>query len=145
MIANITSGNSFSGVVMYNEKKVQKGKAERLYSNVYGLGSSTQKLIECLETVAAKRPEMENKTFHVSLAFAAGDKLSQEQLIELGSKYMDEMGFRDTPYITYRHHDTGIDHLHIVSTKVDLDGNKISDSMERFRSQRIARKLEVEY
>jgi hypothetical protein len=146
MIGNITAGNSFNGLIMYNEKKVQKGQAERLYSNYFNIEKSCESLIAGLERVADNyRAALKNKTFHVSLSLAETDKVSQDGLVEIGNKYMEKMGYGETPFIIYRHHDTGIDHLHIVSTRVDLDGNKVNDSMERLRSQRVARALELEY
>lgn len=87
----------------------------------------------------------EKPILHISLNPAPEDYLSDKQFAELAKDYMDRMGYGDQPYIIYVHEDTGRRHIHIVTTCVDENGNKISDTYEWNRSMKVCRDLEVKY
>lgn len=58
---------------------------------------------------------------------------------------MQQMGYGEQPYIVFKHNDIDRSHIHIVSTTVDKNGNKISDSFEKKRSMEICRQIENDY
>lgn len=145
MIANITSGNSFKGLVMYNEKKVMSKKAIRIYGNIASIELTTSQLITLLEDVSDQNNKVSIKTFHVSLAFAQLDKIDDNMLKDIGNEYMEKMGYGNSPYMIYSHFDTGIDHMHILSTRINMEGRKVNDTYEKYKSQRITRELEIKY
>ena len=55
---------------------------------------------------------------------------------------MQKMGYGDQPYIVYLHEDIDRRHVHIVSTCVKENGEKISDAYEWNRSMKACRELE---
>lgn len=65
-------------------------------------------------------------SIHISLNFAPNEKLEKEQLTRISTEYMKGIGFENQPYLVYQHHDAGHPHLHIVSTNIQLDGQRIS-------------------
>lgn len=87
----------------------------------------------------------EKPILHISLNPSPEDYLSDAQFAELAKDYMDKMGYGDQPYIVYIHEDTGRRHIHIVTTCVDENGNKISDTYEWNRSMKVCRELEDKY
>lgn len=87
----------------------------------------------------------EKPILHISLNPSPEDYLSDKQFAELAKDYMDRMGYGDQPYIVYIHEDTGRRHIHIVTTCVDENGNKISDTYEWNRSMKVCRELEDKY
>lgn len=87
----------------------------------------------------------EKPILHISLNPAPEDYLPDQQFSELAKDYMDKMNYGDQPYIVYIHEDTGRRHIHIVTTCVDENGNKISDTYEWNRSMKACRELEAKY
>ena len=55
---------------------------------------------------------------------------------------MKQLGYGSQPYIVFKHSDIERKHIHIVSLRVDSEGNKINDSFERRRSKRITDEIE---
>lgn len=63
----------------------------------------------------------------------------------MAHQFMDEMGYKNQPYMVYRHHDTAHPHIHIVTTCVDESGAKINDAFIKRRSNAVRQKLEVRF
>jgi hypothetical protein len=71
--------------------------------------------------------------------------LSREQYCNLAADYMERMGYGQQPYVVFLHEDIDRKHLHIVSIRVDANGEKLKHDFERRRSDEIRRALEKEY
>ena len=82
---------------------------------------------------------------HVSLNPHPDDKLTDEQLTEIGQKYMERLGYGSQPYMIFKHEDIDRQHIHIVSTRVHQDGTLVPDSFEKDRSNKIRMGLEKEF
>ena len=80
MISNITSGNSFYDVAMYNQKKVNQGEASILYSQkLRGTKPETlQRAFQNYNLSISTKP-----VIHVSLSFAREDEgqLTDEKMV----------------------------------------------------------------
>ena len=86
----------------------------------------------------------ETHTAH-SLNPSVDDRLTNGQFAELAREYMQKMGYGDQPYIVYLHEDIDRRHIHIVSTCVKENGEKISDTYEWNRSMKACRELERKF
>jgi hypothetical protein len=71
--------------------------------------------------------------------------LSREQYCNLAADYMERMDYGQQPYVVFLHEDIDRKHLHIVSIRVDVNGEKLKHDFERRRSDEIRRALEKEY
>lgn len=71
--------------------------------------------------------------------------MTREVYANLAADYMERMGYGNQPYIVFLHKDIDRRHLHIVSTRVNANGEKLSHAFERRRSDEIRRDLEKEY
>ena len=151
MVAKISHGISLYGALVYNHEKVKKGTAEilsgnRMISDRLGMPSENLHLtLLSFENYLLANRNTEKPVLHIALSPAPEDRLSDEQLAELAEKYMQKMGYGDQPYIVYKHGDTHNTHIHIVSTCVDEQGRKISDSYEHRRSMTACRDLEIDF
>lgn len=132
-------GYSFNGVA-YNEKKQEEEKSMLLEAkNFTGLDkdtSSQKDYVMYLQAQTKKNSRIKKPQFHATIS-SKGKEKSFEELQEFANHYMSEMGYGNNPYLVYAHSDTQNNHLHIVSTRVDNQGKKITDSYEKMRSQEI--------
>ena len=143
MIAKITTGKSFMGVLKYNEAKVEKGEAKLLaQSNMPNYrGNEAARYLR----KNGQMSKVKEQVFHVSLSFSKADQqvLTNEKMIEMAHEYMDKMGMKNHPYMIYRHDDTAHPHMHIVASKINpLNGKKIIEKNNRYKSKRITSELE---
>ncbi len=113
----------------YNEKKVQKGKAECIAAYNYLLYHSKMNFFQKIagfERLNTLNDRASAKTIHVSLNFDPSEKLGDEKLSEIAQIYMDKIGFGQQPYLVYKHSDAGHPHIHIVSSTIKQDGSRIN-------------------
>ena len=91
--------------------------------------------------------KLKNPVYHISLDFAHEDtpKLTDALMAEIAREYMKRMGIVNTQYIVCRHTDKEHQHLHIVSNRVDNDGNTISDRNDAIRNVAVCKALTREY
>lgn len=141
MISDIKKGTYFKGVIEYVEKKIEQGKGHYIGDNFNSQDRSDR--IGFLTNIASERPNLKKKVFHVSLSLPAGERMSDQQWQKAADHYMKGMGFENAPYCITRHTDTEKDHIHIVASRVDYNGQTISDSLDRQRSMDILREMEI--
>ena len=149
MIAKISSSNSLATTLGYNFKKVEKHEAsvllvQGLFHDRNGAYSRAQVLADMLRTIP-ERCRTKKAVFHCSLNPHPDEKLSDEALSRIAREYMEALGYGAQPYIVFRHNDIPRAHIHIVSLRVDSDGQKINDRFERRRSKRITDALEAKF
>ncbi|TWR25485.1 relaxase/mobilization nuclease [Mucilaginibacter achroorhodeus] len=129
MVAKIKTGRSILGAINYNEHKVRLGKAELLLAQGYlkephELTFSNK--LERLTDLTKRNERTQVNALHVSLNFAVGENLDKVTLQQIADAYMEGLGFGAQPYLVYQHQDAGHPHLHIISTNIKPDGNRIS-------------------
>ena len=91
------------------------------------------------------RPNLTRDAYHVSLNFAATDKLSNKQLIYVAQEYLNGMGFDNNLYGIWKHHDADHQHIHVLASRIRYDGSVVSDSNNYRRSESLCRQLEKKY
>src|SRR4051812_21818415 len=149
MVARINTGKSISKALNYNEQKVQQGKAEILAA--IGFIKDADKMnfydkINQFERHISLNERATTNTLHVSLNFDPSEKLSNEKMTEIAETYMQKIGFANQPFLVYRHHDAGHPHIHIVSTNIERDGNRISmHNLGRNQSEKARKEIEVDF
>ena len=145
MIAKQTIGKSFTVALKYNQKKLNhpdpNQRAEILSTNFTNMGS----ILKELAMMRAMNPKLKRNTYHTSLNFATGEKISKQKMRAIAEEYMKRMGFDNNLYIIFRHHDSNHPHCHILSTRNRFDGTVVSDSNNYQRSEQIVRDLEKRY
>lgn len=133
--------SKFEGVA-YNENKIDTEKSNLLGANNFiGLDNTADKndYITYLQKHSETNKRIKKPQFHVAIS-AKGKEKSFAELTEFGKHYMEQMGYGNNPYLMYKHTDTENNHIHIVSSRVDVEGNKISDRFERVRTQKVINK-----
>jgi hypothetical protein len=135
---------SFHGVD-YNENKQKQGSATKVYFENFG-HLHLQDIItkrqfkEYLENYSACNKRIIKPQFHAILS-CQGNTHSYEELKQMSIQIMHGLGYKETPILIYEHHDTRNNHVHIVTSRVDIDGKKIPDYNEGKRAQVILNEL----
>ena len=149
MVAKINIGSSLFGALSYNQKKIDEENASVLYSNKMRENMDGNfNVYNCMLDFECQMPQdmkTEKPIIHISLNPHPDDVLSDAQLADIAVEYLDKLGYGNQPYIVYKHEDIERTHIHIVSLRVDSEGNKIDDKFEHRRSKDITRELEKKY
>lgn len=151
MIARINIGSSLYGALAYNQEKVNENLGKVLASNlVCEPMNGNFSVLACATDFARWMPSQEHlptkkPVIHISLNPHPDDKLTDNQLADIGREYMDRLGYGGQPYLIFKHEDIGREHIHIVSLRVDCDGKLIKNSFEHKRSKEITELLEKKY
>jgi len=151
MVAKINKGQSLYGALAYNHRKVTDEKARMISGNriIMEENKDTEKgmrhLLLSFENYLLANKKTEKPILHISLNPSLEDNLTDEQFAELAKEYMEKMNYGNQPYVVFLHEDIERRHIHIVTTCVDEQGRKISDTYEWRRSMQACRELEMKY
>lgn len=150
MIGKQLKNKSFRGTLDY---VLGKQQSRLIGGNM--AGSSPQGLTAEFELSRCLRPSLERVCFHGILSLPHRDRthpegelheaLSDYQWAVIADDYLQKMGFENCQHVLVRHHDTEHEHLHIVASRITLDGEVVSDSWDYYRSEAVIRKLEREF
>ena len=140
MMAKIIKGRAFKGVVNY---VLDKNKESQII-DCDGLRlKSEASIIQSFIRQASLNSRISKPVCHISLNFSEQDKdkLSNQTMAKIAKEYMNKMGITNTQYIIARHFDKEHPHIHIIYNRVDNNGITITDSNDRFRSEKICKEL----
>ncbi|HEV3252476.1 MAG TPA: relaxase/mobilization nuclease domain-containing protein [Puia sp.] len=140
----LKSSGNFHGID-YNEKKVAQQAAGHLYHENFGYLQNTDKINKVdfqnyLVKYSSSNARVKKPQFHATLS-AKGKEHSFEELKEAALQIMYELGYRGNPILIYSHSDTENNHIHIISSRVDLNGKKIRDNKEGIKAVAILNKI----
>lgn len=149
MVARIVTGKSIKGAVNYNEEKIRKGSATLIaasgYTTLPERLSFKDRLLR-LERLAARNSRAKTNCIHISLNFEPTEKLSDEKMVRIAESYMQGIGLGAQPFLVYRHTDAGHPHLHIVSTNIQPDGQRISlHNIGKEKSEPVRKAMEKKF
>ncbi|HCQ8391125.1 TPA: relaxase/mobilization nuclease domain-containing protein [Klebsiella oxytoca] len=140
----IKRGKSFAGVVQYALKPGAHHKSDPVVIGGNMLGDSALELIAEFDSSKQLRPDVQKAVWHNSLRLPDGESLTAEQWSSIADDYMERMGFRDTHLRCYVLHDDEGQHIHIIASRIDLNGRKLYlGRNENLISTRIIGELEI--
>ena len=148
MVAKINRGASLYGAIIHNQQKVNEDTARIIAGNrmitdsLYDPDRIVRQTMFAFESYLAANRKTEKPILHISLNPTLDDNLTDSQFADLARAYMQKMGYGNQPYIVYLHEDIDRRHIHIVSTCVNENGEKIDDAYEWNRSMKACRELE---
>lgn len=144
MIAKIMKGSGFKGVINYI---LDPKKGTELIDSSGVRTDSISHIIQSFIDQTELNPRVSQVVGHISLSFSAQDscKLCNEWMAKVAREYMEKMGIKDTQYIIGSHFDKEHPHIHIAFNRIDNNGKSISDRNDRFRSEKICKKLTTKY
>jgi len=135
----LKSSNKFPAV-KYNYDRCTRGEAELVKAVNFNIDSSIISHSDYLQKWGVGNTRIKNNQFHITISPDKGE-MTKEELINLGERWMKEMGYADNPYLIFYHKNTEHPHIHIISSRVGKDGKKINDSFENEKAVQILNKL----
>ena len=142
VVVVLKAATSFAGID-YNERKNEEGKSELLVAENFAMNPDNLKksdYIAYMESVCRTNPAVKAKQFHAVIS-CKGREYSADDLKNVALQYINKMGYGNNPYMIYFHSDTENNHVHIVSTRVQKNGQKVKDNMEAVRSQKVINQI----
>ncbi|MBD2233784.1 relaxase/mobilization nuclease domain-containing protein [Phormidium tenue] len=83
---------------------------------------------------------------HLMVSLSPGEHVAPTQMADISLKILDSMGYGDCPFFVTQHHDkasaNGVQHWHIATTTIDVEGAWVKDSFSKLKLQHLARQLE---
>src|SRR6201992_1252639 len=133
----LSSAATFNGI-KYNFEKLATGKAELMRAANFGLLQGLDKVRaedyrNYLLMLTERNTRIKQPQFHAVIS-TKGKSHTKEELTAIAERWMVAMGYEKQPYLVFFHKDTDDNHVHIVSTRINRDGKKISSEYEHVRA-----------
>lgn len=143
MIVKTIKGAGFQGTLAYN---LQENKNGEVLDKSMLTGENVKDLTHEF-SVVRDGSSIKQPVHHFSLSFDNADKISSEQMKQIGRDFLEKMGYRpeNNQFVMIRHNDTGHQHFHIVANRVGLDRSVVRDSFDKSKAVQIAKGLERKY
>ncbi|MGE8426283.1 MAG: relaxase/mobilization nuclease domain-containing protein [Sphingobacterium sp.] len=149
MVARIVNGKSIRGVLVYNERKVERAEARLLMAVGFGRDAgdlSFKNKLERFQKLTGQNQRTQTNTLHISLNFSRQDVLDDELLCRLASDYMQAIGFGQQPYLVYRHYDAAHPHIHVATVNIAISGERIeTHNIGKNQSEKARKEIEDRY
>ncbi|MGD7195683.1 relaxase/mobilization nuclease domain-containing protein [Ralstonia pseudosolanacearum] len=125
MKAKVGRGNGFRGLLAYVFGAGEKGKHDR--ASIVGgnmVGTDPRGLAAEFAICRKLRPEVKNPVWHCSLALPKGERLDGAVWQRVCERHLQLMGIdsENHMWVAVRHDDTDFDHVHLVVSRIGLDG-----------------------
>ena len=141
MIGKIIKGKSFQGCLSY-----VMGKTGAAVIGMNMDGKDPYSLANEFSLSWQLRPKLNYKVCHVILSLSPEEHLNNDAWQTAIAQYLKEMGFTNNQYVAVKHTDKeNHEHIHLVTSRVRMDGSVVSDSWDWTRSQDVIRKLEQDF
>lgn len=156
MISKIFKHSNFLNTLQY---VLGKEKSSLIHTNMNG--DTPRELAGEFAAIGRAKPQLQKACAHMILSVAHRDidhpkgefheHLTDEQYALIGSRYLQEMEFvgeeelASSLFVIARHEDKSHEHIHIIASRIRMDGEVVSDSWDWYRSEVAARKLEKEF
>jgi hypothetical protein len=145
MIGKQIKGTGFRGCLNY-----VLGKKDAALIGGTMCGQTPEELAAEFAIARQLRPNLKVAVFHATLSVDSTEKLedseeNDQRWLAIAANYMKAMEFDNNQYAVVKHSDTEHDHIHIVASRIRLDGGVVDDSWDYYKSQKIIRQLERNY
>lgn len=144
MIGKVIKGRGFRGCLNY---VLGKEGAQLIGGNMSG--RNARELAAEFRFSRRLNPRVERVVCHVTLSLPCREGyrecLDDDTWNAIAADYLEGMGFTQNQYVAARHTDTNCDHLHIVASRIRMDGSCVRDGWDYRRSEATIRKIEQRY
>ena len=117
MKVKIERGADFKGILRY---ALGKEDAELIGGTMSR--KTADSLAKEFDVSRSIQPDVKRPVWHASLSLPPGDTLSLVKWEVVATDFMQEMGLGEHQYVVIRHHDTDHEHVHIIASRIGLNG-----------------------
>ncbi len=140
MIGKIKKGKSFASLTKYI---LEKEEALLICTNL--AGETPQDFYHQLSATRSLNSRVKSPVSHISISFPPNEKPDKEQLQEIVEGTLAGMGFEKNLYFAASHDDRKHFHLHIATSRINIDGECVSDWYDKRRLEKVLRNLETQF
>ncbi|MGK7952334.1 MAG: relaxase/mobilization nuclease domain-containing protein [Xenococcaceae cyanobacterium] len=152
MIGKITTGSNFDRLFRYllkDDKQARILGGDRLL-----VKPNAKELASQFNWIASTRPTTKKPVKHISIGFAPTDGEVDDSIkVAVSETIVNQLGYINNQWVAIAHgrNDPGHDwqhdhdHIHIVVNGIDFNGERVSDSFDKTRLEKILRELELEH
>jgi Relaxase/Mobilisation nuclease domain len=90
------------------------------------------------------RPDIKNPLISLSARKAPGDTINLQTWEEIAERVIAGLELKGCPFLVVQHRDKDA-HIHIITSRIRLDGKAISDSKSYEKVERVMREVEIKY
>lgn len=146
MIAKIepafSSMATLSRKIDYQLEKISSGEAKELFNST---GDSLTSFSDYMFLFSSLNDRVKLPYSEITLNLSPGERLSEDNWINLSKEYMEKMGYGNCCYSVILNLDKDHSHVHILHSRIDCEGKSVSNSLDYKRSEKFARDLEKKY
>lgn len=128
--------------IHYQLAKIENGNASELFNSSF---ESLENMYKNMSLVAAMNDRIKLPFVEFVLSSPVGEKLNSEQFLDVAKEYLDRMGYQNSCFSIIQNTDKDNRHVHILATRIDFFGKRISDSFSKTKSYSIMRELERKF
>ena len=141
----VKRGKGFRGAVSYALENPRGDSPGRVIGGNMAGWTARQLAAEFAQS-RKLRPEIEKPVWHQALRLPEGEKLPMAEWREIADQYMERLGFtQEHQRIYILHDDAKGQHVHIIASRIALDGQLYLGQNENLISTKIVRQLEKEH
>lgn len=137
----VKRGSGFRGVLNYT---MERDNARILAGNL--TGQTPRELSAEFAQSRQLRQDIKKPVWHQALSLPPGEKISDERWQAITEDYMRRMGFTDrNQWVAIQHTDRDHQHIHLIASRVALDGSIWYGRNENLITSSVTQELEKDY
>lgn len=145
MIGVLSKGYSLRSLANYLLLDERRNARGRIVGGTMA-GRNPRQLCREFGKLRALNPKLGRAVAHFILSPSPDDPpLTDDQLRAISEHYMMAMGFGEAPWCAVAHDDSGLQHVHIMASRIDYCGKTIPDAGDFRRSEAAVRRIEREF
>lgn len=142
MKAKVSRGSGFRGALNY---ALDPAKGAEIIGGTMS-GTDPRELAKEFSLSRQLRPDIKKPVWHCSLSLPPGETLTNDKWQEISNTFMQKMGFDpSTQWVAVLHKDTVHSHIHIVASRIGLDGKVWLGKWEARQAIEVTQELEQEF
>lgn len=145
-VARHTNENKFFQVDVPNPDELpyeENSRARIIATNV--VADNPKEFAQAFKAIAKQNPNIKKPVVIMSISADKRDKVSAVGWYLITKDILEKMGYKDSLFLVVQHRDREHDHIHILTSKVDILGNTVKDSNSKRRLEKVIREIEEKY